>query len=367
METIKLVDLIREYKFLKKEIDPVIFDVIKSGRFVLEKDIDEFEKKFAKYCGCKRAVGVASGTAALHLALLAIGIKQGDEIITTPVSFNATPEAIVIAGATPVFVDVLPENLSINPLKIEKAITQKTKAILPVHLYGVPADIDKIMSICKKYKLKLVEDCAQAHGATYKNKKLGTFGDIGCFSFMPKKNIGCYGDGGSIITNNDEYADKIKKLRDHGRTTKYLHDEMGYAERMDNLHAAILSVKLRHLDIWNAKRNNLAEIYKNGLDATKVGFLEIPSFCYPSYYVFPILVKNRENIIEGLKKKGVSTGIHYPIALHLQPVFKKFGYKKGDLPIAEKLVDQILSLPMNPFITKKEANYIIKEFNKIVK
>ena len=366
MKEISLVNLKKEYSFLKHEMQPAVLNVIKSGRFILDKELDEFEKKFADYCGSRRCVGVASGTAALHLALLAAGIKGGDEVITTAMSFNATPEAIVMAGATPIFVDVLPDNLSIDHLKIEKAITKKTKAILPVHLYGTPANMDEIVEISKKYKLKLIEDCAQAHGATYKGKQVGTFGDIGCFSFMPSKNIGCYGDAGCVITNNHEYADKVIKLRNHGRASRYIHGEMGYGERMDNLQAAVLLVKLKHLDQWNKKRNAIAKLYDNGLDGSKIGLLKISPDSYSSYYVYTVLVENRDKLAVLLKGRGIATGVYYPVPLHLQPVFKKLGYKKGDLPIVEKSANQILSLPMNPFLTEPEIKYIINEFNKYV-
>lgn len=364
MNTIGLKNYKREFLFLKNKVTPVMIDIIKNGRFILYKDLADFEENFAKFTGSKRAVGVASGTEALHLALLAVGIKKGDEVITAPMSFNATAEAITMCGAIPVFVDVIPENLSIDTSKIEKAITKKTKAILPVHIYGIPAEMNKIVSLCKKYQLFLIEDCAQAHGAYYQGRHVGTIGDIGCFSFYPGKNLSCYGDGGGIITNNDIYADKIKRLRNHGSIAKYIHGEDGFAERLDNLQAAILNVKLKFLKIWNKRRNEVARLYSKGLDLSKVRIVRVPKDCISSHYAYVIFVKGRTKLMEKLNQKNIITDVIYPLPLHLQPVYKRLGYKKGNLPVVESAAEGILALPINPFIKDEEVKYVIDQINK---
>lgn len=364
MNYLGLRDFRREYEFIKNKINPALTDIIKNGHFILGKDLEKFEVDFAEYCGCLHAVGVASGTAALHLALTALGLKKGDEVITTSMSFNATAEAIALTGATPVFIDVNEKNLSIDVQKIEARITKKTRAILPVHLYGIPVEIEKIMRICRKHKLFLVEDCAQAHGSLFQNRHVGSFGDIGCFSFMPSKNLGCFGDAGCIVTNNQTLAEKIKKLRNHGRTTKYIHDELGFAERMDNLQAAVLNIKLKFLDKWNQRRQEIAKTYDTQLDLSKIKRIETTPKSKNSYYVYNILVKNREELSEALREKNIETGIYYPLPLHLQPVFKDLGYKEGDLPIVERLAKKILAIPMHPFLKENEIEYIISQVNK---
>lgn len=339
-------------------------DVIKNGRFILYEDLSDFEDNFAKFCNAKRAIGVASGTEALHLALVALGIKKGDEVITTSMSFNATAEAIVMCGAKPVFVDVLPENLLIDYNKIEKKITKKTKAIIIVHLYGLPVEIDKVLSLCKKYRLLMVEDCAQALGTFYHGRQVGTFGEIGCFSFYPGKNLSCYGDGGCIITNKNIYADKVKRLRNHGSIAKYVHSENGFAERLDNLQAAILNTKLSFLKAWNKRRNKIAYLYDKGLDKSKVSIMHVPANCVSSNYAYVIFVEEREKLMQKLKEKHINTDIIYPLPLHLQPVYKGLGYEKGDLPIVENAVKKIMALPINPFIEDKEVKYVINQINK---
>ncbi len=364
MKPIALIDLKREYDFLNKTITPTIVNVIKESRFILGPEVTKFENMFARYCGTKYAVGVASGTAALHLALVALGIKSGDEVITTTMTFNATAEAIVLAGAKPVFVDIREDNLSIDTSKIETAITKSTKAIIAVHLYGIPADMKKIKQLCKKYNLFVIEDAAQAHGSSYFGRKAGSLGDIGCFSFMPAKNLGSYGDAGGIVTNNLKLAQKVRQYRDHGRIEKYVHYAPAFAERMDNLQAVVLMVKLKYLDQWNKQRARIAKRYDKFLDLTKVRLINIDKETTNSNYVYTILVDNRQRLIKRLLEKGISTGVYYPIPLHLQPMFKDLNYRKGALPVAEKLARQTLSLPMHPFLTIKEIDYVIDQVNR---
>jgi len=367
MKNYPLVDLRAESSFIKKQTLMAISNVVASGEYILGDELELFEKEFAKYCGSKFAVGVANGTAALFLALTALGIGEGDEVITTAMSFCATAEAIIYTRAKPVFVDIREDNLSIDADKIEQAVTKKTKAILPVHLYGIPADIKKITAICKKYKLFFIEDCAQAHGALYNGKKVGTFGDIGCFSFMPAKNLGAYGDAGCITTDSYSLAEKIKKLRNHGRKDKYRHDILGFSERMDNLQAAVLRVKLKHLDRWNHRRREIAKQYNNVFKKEHINIIKSSSNIKPSYYVYTILIDNRNIIKNQLSKSGISSQMYYPVPLHLQPVFKFLGYKKNSLKVAENLSNRLLSIPMHPFLNSDDVTYISKKVIKTIK
>jgi dTDP-4-amino-4,6-dideoxygalactose transaminase len=363
-----LIDLKKEYLVIKDKIDGVITDVVKNARFILDKEIQEFEKKFAIFTNSKYCVTVASGSAALYLSLVALGIKKGDEIITVANTFAATVEAIINCGATPVFVDINKNTFNIDISKIEPLINKKTKAILIVHIYGQPADIDEILRLCRKYHILLIEDCAQAHGSYYKNKHVGTFGIVGCFSFFPSKNLGCYGDGGAIITNNKRLFIKLTKLRNHGRVSKYIHEEIGYGERMDNLQAAILNIKLDFLETWNKKRIMLAQIYNKYLNKAHIKIPVVKRDRVSNYYTYTIQVsyKKRDILKTKLEKEGIAAGLYYPIPLHLQKAFKFLGYKKGDLPITEEVAKTILSLPMHPFLRKKDIVYISNKLNKIV-
>lgn len=363
MNKIDLRNLTREYSSIKNELEKEILSVSRSANYILGEKLEKFEQNFAKFCGVKYAIGVGSGTAALQLSLNALNIGKGDEVITTSMSFCATAEAIALVGAIPVFVDVNEDTLSINPEKIKSAITSKTKAIIPVHLYGVPADLHQLIKICKQNKLYMIEDCAQAHGCFYENKHVGTFGEFGCFSFMSAKNLGGMGDSGCIITNNKKYAEKIKKLRNHGRNTKYRHIVLGSSERMDTIQAAILNIKLKYLIGWNKKRKNLAKIYNQMLDRNKITTLPNSVINNCVYYVYPIFIKNRNRLKKMLEKNNIATGLYYPIPLHLQPVFNYLGYKKGSFPIAEKMAKRVLAIPMNSFLSKVEVSKIINIIN----
>lgn len=355
---IPLVDLLVQHNNLKKEIEGAISKVIQQTEFINGKENKLFEKEFASYCGSKYAIGVASGSAALDLSLEALGIGKGDEVICPSHTFAATAEAIIHRGAKPVFVDIDEGTYNIDPKLIEKKITKRSKAIMVVHLYGQPADIDNIREITQKYDLFLIEDAAQAHGAMYKGKKVGSFGEVACFSFFPAKNLGCYGDGGAVITSDENLMKKIACLKDHGRVGKYEHVQVGCGERLDNLQAAILRVKLNKLDDWNQKRIKIARAYDKALSGKYV----VPKNQKDSkavYYVYTLRHKNRERIQKKLEKKGISTGVYYPTPLHLQKAFAYLNYKKGDLPITEKVCSEIFSVPIFPFLNNKQLKYII--------
>jgi len=359
MKKIPLVDLSVQHRQIKKEIDRAIKKVISRSDFILGKELELFEKEFAEFCQVKYAVGVGSGTAAIHLALIALGIKPGDEIITTPLTFIATVEPIVWLGAKPVFVDIDEKTYNLDPSLIEAKITKRTKAIICVHLYGQPCVMDKIIKIAKKYNLLVIEDCAQAHGAEFKGKKVGSFGEVGCFSFFPAKNLGCFGDGGMVVTNNRKLADKIRLLRNHGRREKYEHLVVGYGERLDTFQAAILRVKLRYLEKWNRQRRERVDLYNKLLKDLEVVLPFEEKKTKGVYYVYTIRVKRRGELKKCLKKKGVETNIYYPIPLHLQPALLFLGCKKGSFPVTEKICQEVISLPLYPEIETFKIRRIV--------
>ena len=362
---IPLVDLKANYLSVKEEIDQAIQRVIDNSSFIMGKDVEDFDKNFADFNNSKHSLGVGNGTLALHLALLVSGIKQGDEIIVPVNTFIATSEAVSHCNAKPVFIDIEEDSYNINPELIKDKITNKTKAIIPVHLYGNPCKMKKILEIAQEHNLKVIEDCAQAHGAEYEGKKVGNFGETSSFSMFPAKILGSFGDAGAVITNNDEIAEKIKLLRNHGRSTKYEHLIEGYNYRIDALQAAILNVKLKYLNGWIEKRRKAAYLYNELLQDYVITPKE---FGKHSYYMYVIQVKNREKLQEYLKNNNIETGIHYPIPLHLQPAYKHLNYKKGDFPVAEKHAEEILSIPLYPEITDEQINYVaekIKEFYRL--
>lgn len=351
----------RQYELIKDELRAPIEKVMASGGFILGEDVKLFENEFAAYCGVKYGIGVNSGTDALFLACLACGIGKGDEVITPTYTYIATSFGISIAGATPVFVDTEEKTYTIDATKIEKAITKKTKAILLVHLYGHPADMDSIIEVAKKHKLKVIEDCAQAHGALYKNKKVGSFGDAACFSFYPTKNLGAFGDGGMVLTNSEEIRDRTLLLRDYGRKGRYENIIKGYNSRLDTLQAAILRVKFKYLDEWNEKRRKNAALYTKLFKEKNIE-AALPfeaDYAKHVYHQYAIRVKNRKKTIEKLAEKGVNPLIHYPIPIHLQECYRELGYKKGDFPVAEKCCEEIMSLPMYPELTEEEIKYVV--------
>ena len=358
---INFVDLKSQYKTIKPEIDKAIKKVVDSQRFILGPQLEAFEKEFAEYLGVKYVVGVGSGTDALILAMLCLGLKNGDEVITPANSFIATTTAIVQVGAKPVFVDCDSETYQIDINQVEKKINKKTKAILPVHLYGAPVEIKRLQVIANKHKLFLIEDAAQAHGATFKGKKLGTFGDMGAFSFYPGKNLGAYGDGGAIVTNRADFYDKLLKLRNHGESKKYSHDIYGINSRLDEIQAAVLRVKLKHLDKWNKQRSIIAGKYKNSLKNYKTQ--KIIQNGKSVYHLFIIESSKRDKLQKFLLDNGIRTQIHYPIPIHLQKAYKYLGYKLGDFPITEKLAKRILSIPIYPELTKMQLEYLKSKLN----
>lgn len=361
---IPMTDINAQYEPIKAEIDRAISGVVAAGQFILGPETRAFEAEMATYLGVKYAVGIASGTEALQLALIAAGIGPGDEVITTPFTFIATAEVIVQCGATPVFVDIDPRTYNIDTAKIESKISDKTRAILPVHLYGQSADIATILSLAEKYHLKVIEDCAQALGAEYQGKKAGALGDAGCLSFYPAKILGAYGDGGMVVTDNPEIAEKLRMLRDHGCKEKYYHIIPGFNSRLDSLQAAVLRVKLKYLSEWIERRRQNAAIYSRLIGSIS-GM--IPPFTAPdnlhvfNYYTFRLSksIKDREKLREHLKAQGIATAIYYPLSLHLQEIFRHLGYKSGAFPESECAQEEVLSLPMYAELTKEQIEQVV--------
>ena len=360
--TIPLVDLKAQYLSIKPEIDSAIQRVIDNTAFIMGKEVAQFEEAFAEFCGAEYAIGVSSGTGALFLALLAHGVGPGDEVITTPFTFFATGEAISTVGATPIFVDIDPVTYNIDPNLIEAAITPRTRAIMPVHLYGQPADMDSINAIAQKHGLVVIEDAAQAHGSRYNGQRAGVLGDSACFSFYPSKNLGCYGDGGAVVTNDPHVAREVAKLRNHGRMTKYEHDELGYGHRLDGIQAAILGAKLPHLDDWNAGRRDRASRYAELLADLPVITPEHLPNTEPVYHCYTIRLEDafdRDAVVQVLKDNGVGVGVHYPIPLHLQPAYRFLELGEGDFPISEYMARRVLSLPIYAELTDEQQNYVV--------
>ncbi|GAB4167697.1 MAG: DegT/DnrJ/EryC1/StrS family aminotransferase [Calditrichia bacterium] len=363
---IQMVDVKRQYVAIKEEIDRAVMSVLESGMFINGPDVKEFSKEIENYLGVKHAIPCASGTDALQLALMALDIQPGDEVITTSFTFYATAEVISLLGATPVFVDIEESSFNIDPRQIESAITSKTKAIIPVHLYGQPVDMDEIMVIAKKYNIPVIEDSAQALGAEYKGKKVCTIGDMGCISFFPSKNLGGYGDGGMVTTNNDDLAGKLRMLANHGSSRRYYHDYIGINSRLDSIQAAILRVKSKYLDEWNRKRFNNAQKYSEQLAPVGLSVPAIKENRTHIFHQYTLKVSGRDDLDQYLTEQKIPHAIYYPVPLHLQNAFReKYGFKEGMLPITEKLSEQVISLPMHPDLTDEEINYIcdkIKSF-----
>ncbi|RJQ51012.1 MAG: DegT/DnrJ/EryC1/StrS family aminotransferase [Actinobacteria bacterium] len=355
---IPFMDLDRQHESVSASIDAAIDRVRRESAFTLGEEVEEFEHDFASYCGAKRAIGVGSGTDAIHLTLRALGIGAGDEVITAVNTFTATAEAIVMAGATPVFVDVDEDFHLIDVTEIEERITPRTRAILPVHLYGQPADMQGIADIAASGGFSVIEDACQAHGARLEGERVGGLGDAACFSFYPSKNLGAMGDGGIVVTNDGELAERIRRLRNHGENEERLHLEAGYCSRLHALQAAILSAKLPSLEEWNGRRRLAAEWYEEALRGLPV---ETPVERESAQHVFHLYVvrsARRERLREALSASGVGTGIHYQTPLHLEPAYRHLGYRHGDFPVAEALAEQILSLPMYPYLSEAEIGVV---------
>jgi len=368
---IPLVDLKAQYDSIKDEIDSAIRRVLRQGQFILGPEVKAFEEEMAAYCGTRFAVGVASGTDALHLALLACGIEPGDEVITTPFTFIATAESIAKCGARPVFVDMEPRTYNIDPAQIEPEINSKTRAIVPVHLYGQPAAMEAVLELAQKYNLRVVEDCAQALGAEYKGRKAGSLGDAGCLSFFPAKNLGAYGDGGMVVTNTPEIAETVDVLRKHGSRTSYYHIMHGFNSRLDALQAAILRVKLKHLDRWNEQRRSKASLYTrllSQIDGIEPPHVEERNKSTFNYYTIRLVDSrlDRNELREHLESKGIQTMVYYPLSLHLQEVYRGLGYEFGDFPQSEQAQEQVLSLPMYPELSEVHIEEITDEIRRFL-
>lgn len=355
---IPFLDLKAQYESIKDEIAPAIQRVLDSCSFIGGEPLESFERDFAAYFGTSYALGMANGTDALHLVLRGLGIGPGDEVITAANSFIASASAIVMAGARPVFVDIDPLSYTIDPAAIEAAITPRTKAIIPVHLYGQPADMRPIMEIATRHQLFVVEDAAQAHGVDYEGQRVGSIGHVACFSFYPGKNLGAYGDGGAITTNDVELVQRLKELRDHGRTSKYEHAVVGYNSRLDSIQASVLHVKLRYIDGWNRQRQQIAAWYKLALQGSDLVLPEVRPGSTHIHHLYVVRSNERDALQKQLAEAGIATGIHYPIPLHLQPAFRDLGYRVGDMPHTEAAAQQVLSLPMFPELTHEQVEQI---------
>ena len=364
---VPLLDLKEQYRSIKKEIDDVIQKVVESQYFILSKEVNSLEEEIAGYCGTAYASGVASGTDALILTLRALDIGEGDVVITTPFTFFATAEAISVLGATPFFVDIDPGTYNIDPDKIEEfmrnttgEIRNRVKAILPVHLYGQCADMDRIMKIAEEYGLMVIEDCAQAIGAVYKGRKAGSFGNAGCMSFFPSKNLGGFGDGGMIVSSDKDLVSRLKTLRVHGSRQQYIHEEIGYNSRLDSLQAAILRIKLKKLDGWLEGRRAIAGNYDEELADAGIVTPKVSEGNEHTYHQYTIFTENRDEMLDHLNSKGIAARVYYPVPLHLQPCYKDLGRSIGSLPISEKAAESVLSLPVYPELSKEQVAYIIK-------
>jgi dTDP-4-amino-4,6-dideoxygalactose transaminase len=357
---IPLVDLKAQYQALRPEIDEAIGRVIDRTSFILGEEVERFEAEFAAYCGVAHAVGCANGTDALTLALQAVGVRPGDEVVTVAHTFIATAEAIGAVGARPVFVDVLPGTLLMDPSLLERAITPRTRAILPVHLYGQMVDMDAVMAVARRRGLKVVEDAAQAHGARHRGRRAGSIGDAAAFSFYPGKNLGAYGDAGAVVTNDPAVAGWVAKARNHGRATKYEHDFEGRNSRMDGLQGAVLRVKLRRLDGWNERRRELARKYDARLAGTGAKPVEVAAGAEPVHHLYVVETSDRDAALARLAAAGIEGGIHYPVPLHVQKAYAHVGLARGSLPVTERAAARILSLPLYPEMPAEAVDEIVR-------
>lgn len=353
-----MVDLKAQYERIKPEIDAAIQRVVDSGQFIMGKEVLEFEEGIARYMKTEHAVGCASGTDALQIALMAVDVENGDEVITPPFTFVSTVETIVLLGAKPVFVDVEEDTFNIDPSKVEAAITERTKAIIPVHLYGQSAEMDPILKVARKHQLRIIEDAAQAIGAEYRGRKVGGIGDIGCVSFFPSKNLGAFGDAGMMVTNDPALAERVRMISVHGSKQKYHHDVVGVNSRLDTIQAAVLNTKLKHLEEWHEARRRAAAKYNELLRGSGVTLpLERP-YNRHIFHQYTIRSKNRDRLSASLKTKQIPHAIYYPIPLHLQPAYKNLGYHEGQFPVSERLSQEVLSLPMHTELNDDQLEFI---------
>lgn len=364
---VPFLDLKAQYKSIKEEIAVELQKVLDNTAFAGGPFVSQFEKEFASFCQTDFAIGLGSGTAALWAAIQGLGIGKGDEVITTPNTFIATAEAISFSGAKPVFVDIDEQTYNMNPQLLEDAITPKTKAIIPVHLYGQTADMNPIMKIAKDKGLFVIEDACQAHGAEYNGKPAGSIGDVGCFSFYPGKNLGAYGEAGAVITNNAQLTENIRMFRDHGQEKKYYHSMIGWNARMDGFQGAVLSVKLKYLNKWNESRRKNAKLYNELLANVECVITPTEAdYAKHIYHIYTVRTENRDTFMTALAENDVFCGIHYPVPLHLQDAYRSLGYKKGDFPVAEKCCEQLVSLPMFPELISEQISYVVEKIKSIV-
>lgn len=362
---IPFLDLKAQYRQIRPEVDAAVSRAIESTQFVLGPEVVAFENRFANYCGVGHCRAVNSGTSALHLALLAAGVGPGDEVITVSMTFVATTAAVLYSGAKPVFVDVDPVTWTMDPALIEAAITPRTKAILPVHLHGLMADMDPIMEIARRRGLAVIEDAAQAHGAEYKGRRAGSIGDFGCFSFYPGKNLGAYGEGGAVVTNDPDFARRISLLRDWGQEAKYNHVVAGYNYRMDGIQGAVLNVKMNYIESWTEARRSVAASYDRLLAKFPFAYPRPPAHSRHVYHVYAVGMPRRDEALKGLQKADIGVGIHYPVPVHLQKAYANLGYRVGDFPITEKLADRFLSLPIYPELRPEQVAEVVKQVEKV--
>jgi dTDP-4-amino-4,6-dideoxygalactose transaminase len=362
---VPFVDLQAQYKSVKDEIDVAIARVLDNASFILGREVEAFEAAFAEYVGARFCIGLNSGTAAIQLAVTACGLGAGDEVIVPANTFFATAEAVSTASATPVFVDAHPISYNLDVSKIEAAITERTRAIIPVHLYGQAADLDSIFSLAERHNLIVIEDAAQAHGSKYKGRRVGALGRAGCFSFYPGKNLGAYGEGGAVVTNDEEVARRVRLLRDHGSERKYTHEIVGYNFRLEGIQGAVLSVKLSHLDRWNELRREHAARYRELLRESDLRLpIEMP-YAEHVYHLYVVQSERRDALQQTLSESGVQTGIHYPIPIHLQPAYASLNYRRGDFPEAEGQAARVLSLPMFPELTDEQIMRVAEVAGKL--
>ena len=365
---IPILDSKRQYAKIGAEVEKAVCEVLRSGSYILGPNCKALEQELADFIGCKYTVGLNSGTDALHLALRALNIGAGDEVVTVAFTFVATTEAIGIVGAKPVFVDIDPDTFNLDASKLEAAITPKTKAIIPVHLYGQPCDMDKIMEVAKRHNLHVIEDCCQAIGAKYKGQMVGTFGDIGCYSFYPTKNLGGMGDGGLVTTNSEQLRDRIIALRNHGGAIRYHHDEIGVNSRLDEIQAAILRVKLNYINEWNTQRRAHAARYNELFaDCADVQTPKELADTYCVYHQYTVKIPNRDEVHKMLQERGIGAMLYYPIPLHLQKVHEYLGVGKGSLPVSEKNSEMVISLPMFPELTDEEQVTVANTLKECIK
>lgn len=367
MLKVPILNLKKQYSALKAELDEAVLRVLGSSRYILGPEVEALEKEMAALSGCSFGVGVASGTDALHLSLQALGVGPGDEVIAPAFTFIATSEAVAYTGARPVFADIEPDTFNLSPQDLKRRITKRTRAIIPVHLYGQSADMDPIMEIAQQYGLMVVEDCAQAVGAQYRGRGMGSFGNTGCFSFYPTKNLGGAGDGGMIVLNNADIYQKLRSLRQYGSKVRYYHQERGFNSRLDELQAAILRVKLSRLEAWNQKRREIAGYYTGKLAPAGVQCPPVKAGNVAVYHQYTVRVPQRDAVANIMNELGVSTMIYYPVPLHLQEVYKDLGYKAGDFPASEKAAQEVLSLPIYPELTPEEMDAVVEALLEALK